>query len=271
MRRISLTGVVLSAALIGAAPALAQDADTYAAPDAYGAATTNQDDLVLELGIGGLVSPRFEGSEEYTFSPYPIIKLEYIRIPGLYETSREKSAIYFRPSFRYLGERDPSDERILRGLKHVDWALEAGFAVGYEAEYFDAFVAMRRGFGGHEGWVADLGVDGIYRPDNAWTFKLGPRLSLASEDYMDTYFKVSRRESIRSGYRTYDPSGGIKSVGLAATAEYKLTEETTLYGRASWDRLVSDAGDSPIVKAGDENMFGVGIGISYRFGLDLYD
>ena len=232
--------------------------------------TAGSKDLIIELGVGGLYSPKFEGSEKYTFSPYPIVKLHYLRIPGLYETSKKASTIYVRPSFRFLGERDPSDDPIVRGLNDVDWALEVGFAVGYETEYFHTFVDVRRGFNGHEGWVVDLGADGILRPREDLTFKLGPRLSFASEDYMDTYFSVSPVESVRTGYAVYDPSAGLKSVGVTGQAEYALTPETTLYARASYDRLVGEAGDSPIARAGERNMFGVGVGISYRFGLDLY-
>jgi len=228
-------------------------------------------DIVFEAGVGGLYSPIFEGSSKYTFTPYPIFKLHYLRIPGLYETGKTISSIYISPSFRYIGDRSRSDDRIVRGLNNVDWALEVGLTLGYETEHFHTFVSVRRGFNGHEGWVAELGADGILRPTDELTLKLGPRLSFASENYMDTYFSVSPAETITSGYAAFNPSGGIKSAGITGQIEYALTREVTLYGRASWDRLIGDAADSPIVKAGDENMFGAGIGISYRFGLDLYD
>lgn len=260
MRRISLCAIGLGVFLAGAGQALADD------PQIDG---TN--DIVFELGVGGLYSPRFEGSDNYIFAPYPIIKLHYLRIPGLYETDRKVSTIYFRPAFRFLGERNAGDDPIVRGLKPVDWALEIGAAVGYRTDYFDAYLEVRRGFNGHEGWIVDLGVDGIVHPTEDLTVKLGPRLSFADNEYMDTYFGVTPVGSVRSGYPVYNPSGGIKSIGLAGQAEYGLTPETTLYLRATYDRLIGDAGDSPIVKAGEENMFGLGIGVSYKFGLDLYD
>lgn len=267
MRRnlLALSGLGL---FLGGLATAAADPAAYD-PAAYDPGTGTRD-LIVELGVGGLYAPRFEGSDRYLLSPYPIVKLHYLRIPGLYETGRAK-AIYFRPSFRFLGDRDPSDDPIVRGLRPVDWALELGAAVGYETRHFHAFVDIRKGFNGHTGWVADLGVDGVLRPTSDLTLKAGPRVSFADDDYMDTYFSVSRRESVRSGYAAYNPSGGIKSVGVAGLAEYRWTPETSLYLRASYDRLVSDAGDSPIVKAGERNMFGIGIGVSYRFGLDLFD
>ena len=262
MRRILLPIIGLGGYVLGATAAAAQS-ETYDE-------TRGAKDLVFEVGVGGLYSPRFEGSDQYIFSPYPLFKLHYLRIPGLYETGKAR-AIYFRPSFRFLGKRDPSDDPIVRGLRPVDWALEVGAAVGFETKYVHGFIDVRRGFNGHTGWVADLGIDGVLRPTEELTLKAGPRISFADNDYTDTYFAVSRRESIRSGYPVYNPSGGLKSVGVSGQAEYRWTPETTLYLRVNYDRLVQDAGNSPIVKAGDRNMFGVGIGVTYRFSVDLFD
>lgn len=263
MRRIAYPIFGLGLLMLGAGAATAAEPVQYSDPG-------GANDLVLELGVGGMYEPRFEGSENYMLSPYPIIKLHYLRIPGVLETGNKTSTIFIRPAFRFLGKRDPSDDPIVRGLRPVDWAFEFGAAVGYETEHFMGFIEVRRGFNGHEGWVVDLGVDGIVHPTDRLTLKAGPRLSLADNEYMDTYFSVSPVESVRTGYRVYDPSGGIKSIGVAGQAEYALTEEATLYLRATYDRLTGDAGDSPIVRAGNRDMFGVGIGISYKFGLDLF-
>ncbi len=229
------------------------------------------DDLIITLGMGGLVSPSFEGADDVMLSPMPIVKLHYLRFGGFTVGGGPETGPFISPSFRFLAERKGSDDKILRGLNTVDWALELGLKVGYEAEYWRAFVAVRRGFNGHEGFVADLGADAILRPSPAWTLSAGPRLSLADDEYMDTYFGVTGPESIRSGYRAYDPDGGIYSVGAAIEAVYAIDERLSLHLNGEYKRLVGDAGDSPIVKAGNADQFSVGLGVSYKFGIDLYD
>ena len=57
---------------------------------------------------------------------------------------------------------------------------------------------------------------------------------------------------------------------MAAGADYEFNEKTTFHLRANWDRYVGDAADSPIIKAGSEDQFSVGIGISYRFNFDVF-
>ena len=44
-----------------------------------------------------------------------------------------------------------------------------------------------------------------------------------------------------------------------------------LHLQANYSRYIGDIADSPIVKAGSEDQFSVGFGITYRFGADLYD
>ena len=59
-------------------------------------------------------------------------------------------------------------------------------------------------------------------------------------------------------------------MGLDVTANYALTQKTTLHLRAGWDRFVGDAENSPIVQQGDENSFTIGAGLSYRFDFNVF-
>jgi outer membrane protein len=89
---------------------------------------------------------------------------------------------------------------------------------------------------------------------------------------MDTYFGVTDSEAAAPGSNLseFDASSGFRSVGIAARANYELTENTTLHLQGGWDRLVGDAADSPIAKAGSENQFNIGTGISYKFAFDIF-
>jgi outer membrane scaffolding protein for murein synthesis (MipA/OmpV family) len=120
---------------------------------------------------------------------------------------------------------------------------------------------------GHSGVVADLGVDFVARQHEQFEARIGPRLGLATDDYMDTYFGVRQAAAV---LQPYDPDGGLRDAGIEAEATYALTDTIRLHGYAAYNRFIGDAGDSPIVDAGNQDEVRVGLGISYRFGLDLY-
>lgn len=66
--------------------------------------------MILELGAGGNVTPRFESSSDYLLSPYPMVRLKYIRFNNGFQIGGgDDQGFSFRPSFRYLSERSTPD------------------------------------------------------------------------------------------------------------------------------------------------------------------
>nr|WP_287326467.1 hypothetical protein [Mesorhizobium sp.] len=41
-------------------------------------------DVVIELGLGGIIQPEYEGSKDYEIWPWPVIGFGYFAIPGLF-------------------------------------------------------------------------------------------------------------------------------------------------------------------------------------------
>jgi outer membrane scaffolding protein for murein synthesis (MipA/OmpV family) len=251
--------------LVLAAPLLV----AFAAPVAAQQLTTNTSaaDVVFTLGGGGKVSPEYEGSKDYAFSPFPILGLKFKVNPLTGQPSSE-TGFGIRPAFRYIGKRDASTNSALSGLNAVDASYELGLYLDWTDTNWRAFVEARQGFGGHHGQVFDLGVDAILRPFQNVTVNAGPRLSFATSDYMSTYFDVSAAESLTSGYAAYSANGGLKSYGVGTTINFDITPNWLVRVEGSYSRLADEAANSPIVdKAGSADQFSVGIGAAYRFGL----
>lgn len=246
--------------------------------DAAQVAAADGTDLVIEVGAGVLAQPAYEGSDNYIASGYPIISVDYLSIPGLFETGGgPKSAFSIGPSFRYIDERNDGKYEELQGTRSVDETYELGLRAGYEFALYETIGAEiygegRAAFGGADGFVGALGMDLIGHPAEKVEIKAGPRTSFASADYMDTYFSVSEAESAASGgrFEDFDADAGFKSVGVTASARYEFRENWFLNSNAAYDRLVGDAADSPIVDAGSKDQFFVGVGLSRRFELDLF-
>jgi outer membrane protein len=258
MRFRRLAALSMAAALFAAGGA-AHAQDGYAAPQ-----------YVLDLGAGGVVKPQYPGADKYMLLPYPIIEVGRFYLPGIGQTQAKTHGFFVYPSFNINGERKPSDDGSLAGTKNIDWAFEAGLGAGYRYDWLRVFATVRQGFNGYDGQVGEFGADVILPMGSRFEVAFGPRGSWGSTDYMRTYFGVTPAEAARGSLAAYKPDGGIKSAGLAAKVTYALSERTHLQVRGSWDRLIGEAGDSPIVKAGNANQWMVGIGLSHRFSFNLF-
>lgn len=153
-------------------------------------------------------------------------------------------------------------------LAKVSFSLEPGAFIAYQAgDHFRLRGELRKGVTGHKGWVATAGADFIARAGDKWLASLGPRVTWGGNRYLDAYFSVTPGESAATGLPVFDAGSGIESVGGAASLLFELTPHWGLAGFAKYDRLVGDAGRSPIVRqVGSRNQFSAGLGLSYTFG-----
>lgn len=240
-------------------------------PAGYGAPAADGDvDVIFYVGAAAGVSPRYDGADDYIFYPYPLLAVSFLRLPGIGEVgSREGTTrgFFIFPSFRFIGERSASDNAALTGLNTVDWALEAGFGVGYRYNWFRGFTTVRYGFNGYNGLIAEVGVDAVWDVNDRLQISLGPRLSIAGDEYMDTYFGVTLAESGPSIFPVYDPDAGMRAVGFDAIVQYDFNDNWRGLLELGYEHLIGDAEDSPILSVGSADQFSVGIGLMRKFSL----
>jgi outer membrane scaffolding protein for murein synthesis (MipA/OmpV family) len=129
---------------------------------------------------------------------------------------------------------------------------------------------VRHGIRSYGGVVADLSADAFMDVTPTIRVSAGPRLSFASNDYVDAYYKVDTHHSLKSGLKKYDPDGGLTSAGLGGAINWKATEKIEAGAFADYKRLVGDVADSSLVKQrGSADQFTIGIYSTYRFGFTL--
>lgn len=229
-------------------------------------------DVVFDLGIGAKVQPKFASSSDYIILPYPLFAISYLRLPGIGEVvSGPKKAFSIYPSINFVGSRSSDDASYLTGMDDVDFAFELGPGVAYRYGMVRGFVEARYGFTGHNGIVGQAGLDLVLNPFDRLQVSAGPRVGFANDEYVETYFGVTNAEAATSQFAAYNPSGGFTDVGVGALVSYDWTDTVKLHLQADYSRYIDDIADSPVVQAGSEDQFTVGIGITYRFGADLYD
>ncbi len=237
--------------LLPAVPALAQEGS-----------------VTLRGGVKAL--PDYFGSDSYRVAPTFGLRLDHFRLGGVEIGSPDAQPLdpgfRLRGSFRYIRERDSDDSPDLAGLPDVDASFEIGVGASYVQDNWRMFGDLRYGVIGHEGVVADLGGDVIWRPTEQLTLTLGPRAQYGNGQFTRTYFGVANPTPTFP--TTYDPSGGLVSTGAEAGFVYRIDDRWSVEGAARYDMLRGDAGDSPIVERGSRDQFSVRLGIArqVRFG-----
>jgi outer membrane scaffolding protein for murein synthesis (MipA/OmpV family) len=285
--RTGLFSALAFAATAFAVPALAADLGAPPPMEPVAVPPVVESGWAVRVGAKAVVQPEWPGSKDYTVWPLPTLAVRDPGSPEVWGSPDDSFSIgLFGNEWIRVGivgafesGRDKSDDHKLKGLRPIDWAIEAGgFIEIWPVEWLRARAEVRHGFGIFQdnngkgsdrdyGLVADLALDGVFK-SAPWTFAVGPRASFASSDYMRTYFGITQREANRAPFfnRAYKPDGGLKSAGAAASISYDWDGgwRTTVFG--GWNRLLDNAEKSPIVrKVGDKNQFFAGVGLSYEF------
>jgi outer membrane protein len=157
-------------------------------------------------------------------------------------------------------------------LGDVNWAIEVGiFAEYWATDWFRTRVELRRGFIGQNGYIADLSSDFVAPLGNQWSVSGGPRLRLATAAALQPYFGVDATQSVASGLPIFTPKTGLESVGAGGQVKYQWNSKWASRIYVEYQRLVGDAGDSPIVtQRGSPNQVTAGVGLSYSFDFKLH-
>lgn len=214
-----------------------------------------------DLGLGVNVGPTYPGSGEADASPWLIW-----RNTRFGNGSGDHAGFSISPSFGTVGPREAADDAALTGLDDIDRAYELGVKAGYGAGPVDAYLSLRKGFGGHDGLTGEVGVK--YRTDlsDRATLWSGIEVGYGDGDYNATYFGVTPAEAGSSGYAAYAPGGGFNSAAIKFEARYALSDSTALLGEIEYGKLIGDAADSPIVQDRYQPSLRLGIVRNFSFG-----
>ncbi|UPA26302.1 MipA/OmpV family protein [Shinella oryzae] len=236
-------------------------------------------DWYLKVGAAGFSAPRYEGSKKYLFQVTPLISLGKAGSTVRFSSRNDNPsfALIDNGAFRagatgkLIMPRDEGDSDDLRGLTPVKFGGELGaFAEVYPTDFLRLRGEVRHGIRSHHGVVADIAADAFVDVVPNVRVSAGPRMTIASKDYMKTYYGVKPSEVAASGLAAYDPGGGIQSVGAGAAITWQVNEKIETSAFAEYKRLVGPAADSSLVKQrGDRDQFLIGVAATYKFDFTL--
>ena len=169
------------------------------------------------------------------------------------------------PMFRFEGRRDRDD--IGGGVNRVGRTVElGGFAQYWPRETIRLRADVRKGIGGHKGWVGSLAADRVWRDGDRWLVSLGPRAVISDGRRHNAFFGVDEATSLRTGLPRFDAKGGVESLGAQSRVVYAFDERWGVQGFVTYARLIGDAGSSPLIRRVDsQDQVTAGLGLTYTF------
>ncbi|OCX63065.1 hypothetical protein BFP70_12675 [Thioclava sp. SK-1] len=263
MTRVSMILPLLVAPVL----AHAQEADGYSYSQPRMSSQSSGTGAIFTLGAGVAVAPKYPGSDEFTTGPDMVIRFHALNYNGTMIGNTDPNArnmgFSVSGSFRYVGERDTSEYPELFGMDDVEDSIELGLGLNYEIDNLKLFSDVRYGVTGHNTWVGEVGADFVTQPMENLTLTMGPRAFWGTEKFAQTYYGVTAAESAASGgaLAAFDADGGFLSAGVELGARYSFDSGWGLESTLRYDKLISDAGDSPITKVGSDEQ--------WRFNLDV--
>lgn len=226
------------------------------------------------IGLGPQLVPSYPGSDEV--SVRPLVEVARARGDEPFEFEAPDESFGFPllrsggfaagPAIGFEGKRSAED--VGAALPKVGFTFELGAFVQLQlVDSVRARLEVRKGLGGHDGAIGVLSADYVARDKDRWLFSIGPRLTFGDDRYHRAYFSVAPADAGPSGLPAFEADGGLQAAGLAALYLRQLTPRWGVYTYGKYDRLVDDAGRSPIVRTlGSRDQFSGGVALTYTFG-----
>lgn len=250
----------------------------YAANGQEGSATHSG--FVITLGSTAELSPDYPGARRVGLTALPSIDIR--RFDEVEELSAPDDGIDYGlldiAGFELgpvIGFRDRRNSTAagFPGLHNLSFDVDAGafLQTWIIPDQLRFRTELRQALTNGSGLEVDAGIDWFKRLGDDWVLSLGPRLSFADASYMQSYFGVSPREAASSGLSAFNAGGGIKSVGLAASASYQISPTWSLDIYDRLDDLTGNAAQSPITKSGVGSRWQntLGLSLSHSFSVSL--
>lgn len=202
------------------------------------------------LGAGFRVEPKFEGADDVEIMPIPWISADfgqYVSVDprGLTINAWDYEGLSVKGSLGYDLGRDSGDDRHLRGLGDIGAGAVLGLELAYDVDPFEFKLELDKTIGGSDGFTAKFGTAYEFSFDS-FMFSVGPSVTWADSNHMESYFGVTDRQARKSGLSRFDADAGIKRVDLEVSGLYTIDEHWWVRGEAGFGILLDDAADSPV-------------------------
>ena len=272
-------------AMLGATPALAQEVgDSESTPDAYEGSVFDGD--WVSIGAGVVYSPSYRGSDDYVFSPLPIVQgsLGGVGInprPGglaLDFIPDADGQVAFSAGVAAKLNRNRAaqiEDPVVESYGKLDTAVEVGPTAGvsfpgvlnpYDSLSFNVD-ALWDVAGAHKGMTINPSITYFTPVSRGAAVSLSVSASHVDDDYANYYYSVPAGGVLPA----YQAEGGFDSAGINLLGAIDLDGDLANGGLAmivlgGYSRVLGDAKRSPFTSIrGSADQWMGAIGIGYTF------
>ncbi|MGI4858975.1 MAG: MipA/OmpV family protein [Janthinobacterium lividum] len=233
-------------------------AATSAPPVDDGGVFGNHTDVSIGMGAG--LDQRYMGAR--AFRPLLVPMVNVSRGIFFADTVRGVGIQYQSASGFYIGEainydqgRDNANNWLrsgadrLAGLGSVKGALTSILTVSQQIlPLLSANAQAEFGLDGQRGNQYQLGLESILLKGTQDPVTLDANVKIGDHRYNQTYFGITRSQSLNSGYDSYAPGGGIYAYALSVTWDHHFDKHWTGELIVSGSYYTSKAAQSPIAQ-----------------------
>lgn len=214
------------------------------------------------LGAGVAYVPQFVGSEQSWARPMPLVGAKYGRLvfgdvpgatsPASFGIRAVETDAWSAGTFMSYDLGDPRrDSKFdhLQGLGDIKASGHAGLFASYQVGWLQLTGSAQSDIGGKDqGVTASFQAMAQLPLGQRLMLAAGPSVTWGNAEHMRTWFAVDATQSANSGLAQHTAKAGVRSVDVAATAMFQLTERWSVAAHAAASRLQRDAAHSPIVE-----------------------
>jgi MipA family protein len=241
------------------------------------------DNIPNVVGVGVGMLPDYQGSDDFMVGGAPFFKLtldktDYYALllaTELYVNVLNHPTLRLGPVVNYrFGRNDDVEDEVVKDMEEIEGTVEAGVFVGYE--WRDSQNPLHRwgitleflgDVGGeYDGYTVSASARYWYPVHKMVDLGLGIGASFADNNYMETYFGVSERDSDRTGLPVFEAESGVKDVRIIPAIAVHFSPNWHAAAGFRYSRLLDDAEDSPVVDdRGSADQWIAGIGVAYAW------
>lgn len=245
----------------------------------------------LLVGAGAIVTPDYEGSDDYTFTPAGGFRARVGGI-GIYSSGMgigadivpdEKGArvaFSFGPVIRYRSDRSGKvKDDVVNLLPRLDDTWEAGLSADISfrklitpKDSLSFGTDVRWTFSGNRGGrIITTNVSYFTPVSRAAGIGISVGMDHVNDTYADYYYSIDPAGSAASGLPVYQGKGGWKNASGRLYFGYDLDGNLrnggwAVGGAVNYTRLRGSAAETPITSIrGDRDQWMAGAGIAYTF------